>query len=107
MKTHRFKLPSSVRLVISEGLIITLITLLSLPAAFATPREAAKTVALPLAGLIVVNVSNDADNLDPLSGCDTDAATPGEQCSLRAAIQRANVLAGEPGVDLLFKAGEV
>ena len=99
MKTHRFKLSSSVRLVISEGLIITLITLLSLPAAFATPREAAKTVALPLAGLIVVNVSNDADNLDPLSGCDTDAVTAGEQCSLRAAIQRANVLAGDDEIN--------
>lgn len=99
MKTHRFKLPSSVRLAISEGLIITLITLLSLPAAFATPREAAKSVALPLAGLIVVNVSNDADNLDPTTGCDTDAVTAGEQCSLRAAIQRANVLAGDDEIN--------
>ncbi|HEX5875558.1 MAG TPA: choice-of-anchor Q domain-containing protein [Pyrinomonadaceae bacterium] len=99
MKTHRFKLPSSLRLVISEGLIITLITLLSLPAAFATPREAAKTVALPLAGLIVVNVSNDADNLDPTTGCDTDAVTAGEQCSLRAAIQRANALAGDDEIN--------
>ena len=99
MKPHRFKLPSSVRLFISEGLIITLITLLSFPAAFATPREAAKTVAAPLAGLIVVNVSNDADNLDPNSGCDTDAVTAGEQCSLRAAIQRANVLSGDDEIN--------
>ncbi|HEU4507277.1 MAG TPA: choice-of-anchor Q domain-containing protein, partial [Pyrinomonadaceae bacterium] len=99
MKTHRFKLLSSVRLVISEGLIITLITLLTLPAAFAMPSETAKTVAAPLASLIVVNVSNDADNLDPLSGCDTDAVTAGEQCSLRAAIQRANVLAGDDEIN--------
>ena len=99
MKTHRFQLPSCVRLVISEALILTLITLLSLPAALATPREAAKTVTAPLAGLIVVNVSNDADNLDPLSGCDTDSVTAGEQCSLRAAIQRANALAGDDEIN--------
>jgi len=48
-----------------------------------------------LLGTIQVNVSNDADNLDPNSGCDTDAVASGEQCSLRAAIQRANALAGD------------
>ena len=99
MKIHRFRLPSSVRFVISEALIITLFTLLCLPGASATTREAPKTVTAPLVGLIVVNVSNDADNLDPTTGCDTDAVAAGEQCSLRAAIQRANVLAGDDEIN--------
>ncbi|HEX6648677.1 MAG TPA: choice-of-anchor Q domain-containing protein, partial [Pyrinomonadaceae bacterium] len=54
----------------------------------------------PLVGLIGVNTTSDADNLDPNTGCDTDAATPGEQCSLRAAIQRANALAGDDEIDI-------
>lgn len=54
----------------------------------------------PLAGLIEVNTTSDADNVDPNSGCDTDAATPGEQCSLRAAIQRANALAGDDEISI-------
>ena len=98
MNKYRVQLHSSGRRVISQALIVTLITLLCLPvASFASTSKApsrAKSFA-PLAGLIQVNVSNDADNLDPNTGCDTDAATSGEQCSLRAAIQRANALAGD------------
>lgn len=98
MSKYRVQLPSSVRRAISQALIVTLITLLCLPvSSFATEGKASartKTFA-PLAGSIVVNVSNDLGNLDPNAGCDTDAATAGEQCSLRAAIQRANALAGD------------
>ena len=67
MKPNHFHLPSSVRLRISQALIITIFTLLCLPVtSFARSGKAAtrsKTVA-PLAGMIEVNVSNDADNLD-------------------------------------------
>ena len=44
---------------------------------------------------IEVNTTGDGDNLDANAGCDVDAGTPGEQCTLRAAIQRANALAGD------------
>jgi CSLREA domain-containing protein len=102
MSKYRFQLPSSVRRVISQALIVTLITIFCLPAtSFArrsTGSTRTKTFAL-LASIIVVNVSNDADNLDPNAGCDTDAATSGEQCSLRAAIQRANALAGDDEIN--------
>ena len=98
MKRNHFQLPSFIRLGIAEALIIILTTIVYLPVAFATSRDTAprtRTAAAPLVGTIQVNVSSDGDNLDPNSGCDTDAATSGEQCSLRAAVQRANALAGD------------
>src|SRR5687768_14992306 len=106
MKLHHFRLPSSARLAISEALILTFITLLCFPsAALATlsgsgsPRKldgsAERAAPAPLVGSIQVNTTSDADNLNPSAGCDTDAATPGEQCSLRAAIQQANAVAGD------------
>ena len=98
MKRTHFQLPSFERLAIAQALIIILTTIIYLPVAFATPSDTTprtKLAAAPLAGTIQVNVSNDADNLDPNSGCDTDAAASGEQCSLRAAVQRANALAGD------------
>lgn len=101
---------SSTRLAISEALIITLITLLCLPStALATlrgnvsPRKVGGSAVVaahaPLVGLIEVNTTSDADNLDPTTGCDIDAAAAGEQCSLRAAIQRANALAGDDEIN--------
>lgn len=102
MSTYRVQLPSSVRRAISQALIVSLITLFCLPAtSFARPGKAtsARNAPAPLASIITVNVSDDADNLDPNSGCDTDAATAGEQCSLRAAIQRANALAGDDEIN--------
>jgi len=98
MKPNHYKLPSFVRLGIAEALIIILTIILYLPVAFATPRDKApraRTSAAPLLSIISVNITGDGDNLDPNSGCDTDAATAGEQCSLRAAVQRANALAGD------------
>src|SRR6185369_17451626 len=92
------QLPSFVRRGIAQALIIILTIIVYFPVAFATARDKApraKTSAAPLVGTIQVNVSSDGDNLDPNSGCDTDAATSGEQCSLRAAVQRANALAGD------------
>ena len=110
MKLFRRPFASYTRLVIAEALIITFITLSSLPSAASatlrgnvSPREVGGSAVVaahaPLAGLIQVNTTSDADNLDPNSGCDTDAATAGEQCSLRAAIQRANALAGDDEIN--------
>ncbi|HEV8168479.1 MAG TPA: hypothetical protein VGP59_04000, partial [Pyrinomonadaceae bacterium] len=98
MKPNHFQLPSFVRLAIAEALIVIFTTIVYLPIAFATSRDTTprtRLAAAPLAGTITVNVSNDADNLDPSAGCDTDAAASGEQCSLRAAVQRANALVGD------------
>ncbi|HKY42074.1 MAG TPA: CSLREA domain-containing protein, partial [Pyrinomonadaceae bacterium] len=108
MKLH---FHSFTRLAVSEALIITLLTLLCLPStASATlggnvsPRRVGGSAVVaahaPLVGLIQVNTTSDADNLDPNTGCDTDAATAGEQCSLRAAIQRANALAGDDEINI-------
>lgn len=107
MKPNRRQLPPLVRLGIADALIVILTTVLYLPVAFATPSNRAprtKTAAASLIGTIQVNVSNDADNLDPSSGCDTDAAVAGEQCSLRAAIQRANALAGDDEITISIPA---
>jgi hypothetical protein len=49
----------------------------------------------PAGIVITVNTTGDADAIDPNTDCDTDAGTAGEQCSLRAAIQRANAVAGD------------
>ena len=106
LNTHSFT-----RLAVSEALIITFITLLSLPSAVSatlrgnvSPRRVGGSAVVaahaPLVGLIEVNTTSDADNLDPNAGCDTDAATPGAQCSLRAAIQRANALAGDDEINI-------
>src|SRR5947207_8638726 len=104
MKSNRLQLTSRSRLAVWKSLSITLITLFSLPsAAFANrrsdlslPRAGVNAIVMPsapLAGTIEVNTTGDGDNLNPSAGCDTDAGTPGDQCSLRAAIQRANALA--------------
>ena len=45
--------------------------------------------------LITVNTTGDGDALNPNTDCDTDAGTAGEQCTLRAAIQRVNAVAGD------------
>ncbi|MCA1636594.1 MAG: hypothetical protein LC802_23620, partial [Acidobacteria bacterium] len=105
MHTRRSHATSSNRLAGFEWLSLALAALLALPpAAFAAPRGvvwarslAAHPVAAPLAPVasIVVNTTGDGDNVDASAGCDADAATTGEQCTLRAAIQRANALAGD------------
>jgi len=97
MKSNRLQLTSRSRLAVWKSLSITLITLFSLPsAAFANRRSDlslrragvnAVMASAPLAGTIEVNTTGDGDNLNPSAGCDTDAGTPGDQCSLRAAIQ--------------------
>ena len=44
------------------------------------------------------NTTGDGDNVDVNAGCDADAGTPGEQCTLRGAIERANTLAGDDSI---------
>src|SRR5687768_15656556 len=90
----------------SEFLSLALATLLLLtPVGFASPlgagppwKSGAPAVITPfaqLAAAIEVNTTGDGDNVDANVACDADAATTGEQCTLRAAIQRANALAGD------------
>lgn len=62
--------------------------------------------------VFIVNTTQDAVDANPGDGvCDTDTETPGEQCSLRAAIQEANALGGAvtilvpPGVYRLTRRG--
>jgi len=106
MKINRSQLPSLARFAIREWLSITLVALLTVsstgfakPRGGVSPRKLGATsgvvAAAPLAGLIEVNTTGDGDNLNQSVGCDTDPATPGDQCSLRAAIQRASALAGD------------
>lgn len=48
-----------------------------------------------------VTTAADAPDANPGDGaCDSDAATPGAQCTLRAAIMEANALTGSQTVDL-------
>src|SRR5881394_642510 len=111
MKSNRLQLISRSRLPVWKSLSITLITLLPLPsAAFASRRsdlslrrvgvKAIVMTSAPLAGTIEVNTTGDGDNLNPSAGCDTDVGTPGDQCSLRAAIQRANASAGDDVINI-------
>src|SRR5687768_9407561 len=105
MDNRRSHAPSRQRLAGSEWLGLALAALLVLPpVVFAAPRGAvsarslgAHTVAAPpaLFASIAVNTTGDGDNVDANAGCDADAATAGDQCTLRAAIQRANALAGD------------
>ena len=68
------------------------------PVALAAPLNLYAGVALPApAGFTyVVNRTGDAAGVGPaFQGCDTDPLTPGSQCTLRAALRVANLVAGE------------
>ncbi len=105
MNTHRTQPSSRQCLTGSKPLSLVLVTLLLVPPfGFATTRAALPlksgpyAVSVPfvtLASAIEVNTTGDGNNVNPNAGCDADPATPGEQCTLRAAIQRAEVLAGD------------
>src|SRR6266446_10481573 len=108
MRSRREKAFIRKPLVASEWLSLALATLVFLTLlGFATTRGSASLsksdarinseAAAPLAAgsIIEVNTTGDGDNVDANAGCDADAATAGEQCTLRAAIQRANAAAGD------------
>ncbi len=79
-----------------QYLSLALAALLALPPVLFTPQRTARAQELLVpSATIVVNTTGDGFNVDPNAGCDADSATPGEQCSLRAAIQRALALAGD------------
>ena len=44
---------------------------------------------------IEVNSTSDGPAINPSVACDNDPGTPGEQCTLRGAIQRANAVEGD------------
>src|SRR5690349_23351212 len=61
-----------------------------------TFRDAAQVQSISL----TVNNTSDATDLNPGDGlCDTNAATAGSQCSLRAAIQEANATVGSDTIN--------
>jgi len=95
-------LTADMRGTVKKSLSMLLIKLLCLsPTVFAatnstaTSKTANGVATAPFVSIIEVNTNNDADNLNPAVGCDTDSVVAGDQCSLRAAIQRANALAGD------------
>ncbi|HSB28331.1 MAG TPA: hypothetical protein VLE19_10770, partial [Pyrinomonadaceae bacterium] len=103
MTRDSLRLQASARLMICKLVSITLAMFLSFPSsALASPRgglsqrvRLAMAASALLGTVIEVNTTGDGDNINPSAGCDTDAATPGNQCSLRAAIQQANAVAGD------------
>ncbi|HWT00119.1 MAG TPA: Calx-beta domain-containing protein [Pyrinomonadaceae bacterium] len=99
------------RLAGSKSVIFAVVTLLALPPAVsATPRKlnahAATAPPAQLGLLFEVNSAGDGDNTGPVTGCDADAATAGDQCTLRAAIQAANANPGQHGIDIFIPASD-
>lgn len=75
---------------------------MSILARFFLPAIIGVLGTLPPAGAatFTVNVTDDVADADTTDGhCDADLATPGDQCTLRAAIQEANV---QPGADTIM-----
>ena len=84
---------------------LLLIALVSVAPFFALMFEARSERVAPWASLNLV-VNTLADNADVNPGdsiCDSDAGTSGSQCTLRAAIQEANAVAGDDAIS--FDAG--
>jgi CSLREA domain-containing protein len=105
MKTGRSKLPPSNTLAESRWLSLSLVTLLALtPAVLATSRGTVSPwnpgayMAAQTGFLFEVNTTGDGDRVSGGSICDADLEKPGNQCTLRAAIQAAN---DNPGVDAI------
>ncbi|MEP6819542.1 MAG: choice-of-anchor Q domain-containing protein [bacterium] len=108
MRSHRSNKSFRNGLTMFEWLRFALVALLIFsPVEFATERGRASTPEFnvlnlpmqPVTGLtIVVNTTGDGDALNPNADCDADAGTMGEQCTLRAAIQRANAVSGDDAI---------
>ncbi|HEX7315620.1 MAG TPA: hypothetical protein VF297_17000 [Pyrinomonadaceae bacterium] len=108
MYNRRSHASSRQRLAGSGWLGLALAALLALPpVAFAAPRGAnwsRKLIALGGATparvgvLYQVNTTGDAAGVGLVSRCDTDILTPGDQCTLRAALRATN---GVAGVDII------
>jgi CSLREA domain-containing protein len=77
------------------------------PVAATAARPGARPAAAPRAAqvfgyLFTVNTTGDADRVASGPNCDTDASTPGDQCTLRSAIQAANANPSEAGIDIII-----
>ena len=87
----------------SQPLSLALAALVALaPAAAAAPRPNLPTAAPRaqiLGFLFTVNTTGDADRIASGPSCDSDASTPGDQCTLRSAIQAADANSGEDGIE--------
>jgi parallel beta helix pectate lyase-like protein len=106
MNTRRSYASSRNRPARSKWLSLALAALLALPpAAFAAPWGTVSARSLGAhpavapsapAGLIyTVNTTGDAPGSGLVGSCDVDPITPGEQCTLRAALRATNGVAGE------------
>jgi CSLREA domain-containing protein len=102
----------------AKSLSLALVTLLALPSVgFAAPRgtvsprkfgaHAAAVKPPAQAGfLFEVNTTGDEDRLNFGTFCDVDFNTPGDQCTLRAAIQTANLNVGEHSIEFFIPASD-
>ena len=75
--------------------LINLIVLSPATPAGSAPASSTVNFVLAPVSVIEVNTTGDEDNLNANAGCDVDANVAGDQCTLRAAIQRANAVAGD------------
>ncbi|MEQ1641880.1 MAG: choice-of-anchor Q domain-containing protein [Pyrinomonadaceae bacterium] len=81
-----------------KHLVMALIPVLFAVALIVTAGSSASTFSsldLAPSAIVTVNMTGDGANLITATGCDVDTVTPGEQCTLRAAIQRVEALAGD------------
>lgn len=68
-------------------------------------RSAAGSDGFPIIGLLyAVNTTGDADLVGSSNFCDSDPNTPGDQCTLRAAIEASNLQSGEDGIEFIIPA---
>ena len=118
MNSSRSHAPTGQRQAGAKALTFTLILLLTLPpATLASPRAAAppplkhgaraasSTRPAQAGGLLFeVNTTGDGSRVVGGASCDADASTPGDQCTLRSAIEAANANAGEDGIDIVIPA---
>lgn len=112
MKSRRSGVSPDRGAAVSKWLSLALATLLFVPpVGFAKPRVAApvsgaRAAEAPRAQvfgyLFTVNTTGDADRVASGLSCDTDASTPGDQCTLRSAIQAANANPSEAGIDIII-----
>jgi len=102
---NRFARSEWLKLALAAWLFAVSLTALSNTSSGVSSARSGAAPSAPLAS-IVVNTTGDGDNIDASAGCDADAATPGEQCTLRAAIQRANTAAGDDTITFNIPATE-
>ncbi|HKQ51182.1 MAG TPA: Calx-beta domain-containing protein [Pyrinomonadaceae bacterium] len=86
------------------GLALSALVALPVPAPAAPPASIARPAQVGV--LFEVNTTGDGDRVGSGLSCDADASTPGDQCTLRAAIQATNAHAGDDGIEFAIPATE-